>query len=290
MLIFNLPSRLFVHHKKTLSAPLDLGHFNGTNHPSMNCSDAEFLFKRESIRITVGVTCVLSMIGASLIIISFLCFKSQRSPTRFILFNISVMDFLVALANFVGDVGDFDSYYINRTATEYICETDDYGFTKIDTGMMITPPTIIDRVCIAQATVALYSTLSSVLWTISLAVYLYFLITQTKTRAARYSIYFSLVFCYGMPLFITLWMLLTHKLGYSPYNAAGWCSMIIYDPANGKIDRFLAVFGYDLWIYLTMFLIVVVYVGLRVYLAVQVSLRICSVITGMEYRDGWMNK
>ena len=282
MLIFTLPSPLFVHHKKTLSTPLSLADFNGTSQPSMNCSDAEFLFKRESIRVTVGVTCVLSMIGASLIIISFLCFKHQRSPTRFILFNISIMDFLVALANFVGDVGDFDNYYINRTSTKYICETDDYGFTKLDSGMMITPPTIINTVCVAQATVALYSTLSSVLWTISLAVYLYFLITQSKTQAARYSIYFSLVFCYGMPLFITLWMLLTHKLGYSPYNAAGWCSMIIYDPENGDIDRFLAVFGYDLWIYLTMFLIVVLYFGLRIYLAVQVSPRFSSVRTGME--------
>lgn len=238
----------------------------------MNCSDAQFLIKRDLIRVTVGITCVLSMIGATLIMLSFLCFKTMRSPTRFILFNIALTDFFVALANFVGDVGNFNSYYVNLTAAEFICHVDSYGFTRISPEVMVTPSTLINTLCISQATVALYSTLSSVLWTTGLAVYLYFSITQSGTKGAYFSLWFSFIFSYTVPLLVTLWMLLTKRLGFSPYNAASWCSMIIYDPKTNHIDKYLAIFGYDLWIYLTMFLIVIIYFGLRFYLADQVRL------------------
>lgn len=259
------------------SSVLTLGNVGGSvggDLAMMNCSDAQFFIKKDVIRISVGITCVFSMIGAVLIMASFLCFKTMRSPTRFILFNIALSDFFVGFSNFAGDVGNFNAYYINWTiADASLCHQSEYYniFHSITPSMQITPSALIRNLCVGQATIALYSTLSSVLWTMALAVYLYFSITSAGTKMATLSLRFSFVFSYGVPLFLTLWMYFTKKLGYSPYNAASWCTLIVYDPVTYKVDKYLAIFGYDLWIYLTMFMTVVLYVGIRLYLADQVS-------------------
>ena len=220
----------------------------------------EFLNKRESVRIVVGITCVLSMTGAFLIVISFACFKTLRSTVRLILVHLSLMDFCVALANLVGDVANFDSYY--------------YNLSRMSCGDLLparhSANTVINQLCVAQAAIALYSTVSSVLWTTSLAVYLYFLIVHHRTRLARYSLWFSYVFCYGLPIVVTVWAVLTSRVGYSPFNTSGWCGPILHDPQTGKLNKFFAVMVYDLWIYLTMFSIPVLFLGIRIYLADQV--------------------
>lgn len=237
-----------------------------------NCSAGhnDYLVKRYSVRITVGITCVLSMFGATLVMASFLCFKTSRSTTRFVLFNIALMDFLVAFSNFFGDVGSFDSYFINSTLVNSVCSKDDPAGVLVQN-----PPSYIKTLCIAQAFTGLYSTLGSVLWTSGLAVYLFFFISQAGTKHGLLSIFFSFILSYFMPLGISLWALLTDKLGYSPYNAASWCTLIIYNPKTKVVDKYLAFFGYNLWIYLTMFLTIVIYLGLRLYLADQVS-NMCS--------------
>ena len=234
-----------------------------------NCSDSNdnYLLQRYSVRVTVGITCLLSMIGATLVMVSFLCFKTMRSPTRLILFNIAIMDFLVAFSNFFGDVGGFESYYINTTALHSTCLKDG---VYPSVAILQSPPSYINSMCISQAFLALYSTLGSVLWTNGLAVYLYFSISHSGTRKGLLSLALSFIISYFMPLGICLWALLTHKLGYSPYNAASWCALIIYNPETDTVDKYVAIFGYNLWIYLTMFLTVVIYIGLRLYLADQV--------------------
>ena len=64
------------------------------------------------------------------------------------------MDFGVGLANFIGATVYFDEYYISGGGA---CDAMQYEVS-----------------CKAQAFVALFCTNSSVLWTIMLAVYLYF--------------------------------------------------------------------------------------------------------------------
>ncbi|XP_011404330.1 PREDICTED: probable G-protein coupled receptor 157 [Amphimedon queenslandica] len=234
----------------------------------VNCSHTNdnYLLQRYSVRITVATTCFLSMIGATLVMLSFICFKTMRSPTRLILFNIAIMDFLVAFSNFFGDVGNFESYYINTTALHSACLKDGVYPSE---DMLQTPPSYINSMCISQAFLAMYSTLSSVLWTSGLAVYLYFSISHSGTRKGLFSLAISFIISYVMPLGICLWALLTHKLGYSPYNAASWCALIIYNPDTNTVDKYVAIFGYNLWIYLTIVLTVVIYIGLRLYLADQ---------------------
>ena len=172
--------------------------------------------------------------------------------------HISLMDLGVGLANLIGDAVSFDRYYRraeNMTAT---------GVVDIS----VEP--YIDRLCRTQAFFAAYFTYGSVLWTISLAVYLYFLIIHHGTQTALHFIRFAYVFSYMVPLVMALWLLLTKRLGYAPYNSSGWCSVIMTDPVTKQHHILIATFGYDMWIYLAIVLVPILYITVRVYVHDQV--------------------
>lgn len=208
-----------------------------------------FVRKDRSIRAVVGFTCVLSIIGSSLIILSHLVQKN-RTKAREILAHISLMDFGVALCNLIGLSVDFDRFYI-------------YGEE---------PPVYIDYFCKIQAFFAEYCTLASIFWTTALAAYLFIVILHRKNP--KYSLYFlrfCYIFCYGLAIGISAWLLGIHRLGYAPYDSSGWCSVIVKDPKTKESNLFVLVFAYDLWIYLAMILIIVFYVAIRSFLSNQVS-------------------
>ena len=80
--------------------------------------DNEDHHKRIGVRVAVWITCSLSLLGALLIIFSFVCFKAMRSRAREILVHISVMDFLVAASNLTGAAVNFDRFYNCTKGTE----------------------------------------------------------------------------------------------------------------------------------------------------------------------------
>lgn len=180
--------------------------------------------------------------------------KKRRTRTREILVHISVMDFGVALANLIGDVVYFDRFYPAAV-----------GNISYQT------PGFIDGLCRTQAFFAAYCTYGSVLWTISLAVYLYFLIVHHSTRLSVYFLRFAYALCYGLPFVVALWLVVTRRLGYSPYDSSGWCSLISKEPVTGNVDLFITIFGNDLWIYLAIVLIPVLYIAARMYIHEQVK-------------------
>ena len=205
--------------------------------------------KGMSMRAVVGVSCCLSVFGSLLIIFSYILFKKRRTRAREILLHISLMDLGVALANLIGLSVYFDQFYF-----EYHENVPHY----------------IDNLCKTQAFFAAYCTLSSILWTIALAGFLYFLIMHHKTRRAIYFLWCSYVVCYALPLFVCLWLVTTGKLGYSPLDSSGWCILISKDIATGRVDLFSTIFGYDLWIYLAIVTIPLFYLSIKCYLATQV--------------------
>ena len=237
-----------------------------------NCSDAEFLDKGLSVRIVVEIACVLSALGALTIVASYALFRNLRSRPRLILVHISLMDCLVAVANFAGSVANFDQYYLSPNSTAEICS----ALSNNDPSAVIgeqfyrEPSSTVHVLCEVQGTIALYATISSVLWTISLAVYLYFYIINYRYRTAFYSYWFSYGFCYGMPAFVVGWLVFTRRVGFSPYNSSGWCSLKIFDLATGETSNFVAIVGYDLWIYTAMITVTVCFLGLRGFLATEV--------------------
>ena len=227
---------------------------------SSNCNKIEFFHKKAAIRIVSGLSCIGSILGSVLIILSYLCFRKLRTRVRLILFHLSIADLGVALANLLGVSVYFDQYYTP------ICGKDGHIVS------ISAPTSVIRHSCEAQAFIALYFTISSILWTISLAGYLYFVVVHHGTQHAKIFLIFSYTFCYGMPAFVTLWTLLRGKLGYSPYNSAGWCTMILVNPVTKSRDVYMGVMGYDLWIYLALVLVPVLYLSMKFFLRDEVSM------------------
>jgi G protein-coupled receptor 157 len=235
--------------------------FNCPEMRDNNCSSDSIYQKSNYVRGVSGASCAASLVGSVLIILSYMCFKRLRTKVREILVHLSVADSGVAAANLVGIVVYFDRFYNIQ------CDEEGKVYN------IVPPQHHITILCNVQAFFALYFTLSSILWTVSLAVYLYFLLVHHGTSKARLFLVFAYFFCYGMPLLLTLWAMLTHKLGYSPYNSAGWCSVILVNPIYPhQRDIFMGIIGYDLWIYLALVLVSVLYFAIRAFLREEVIL------------------
>lgn len=206
------------------------------------------------VRGIVMVVCSLSMIGAIFVILSYACFKSLRTQARQILVNLSLMDLGIGAANFTGAAVNFDQYY-----------------KDMSNGTALTGTHAMDALCKTQAFVAHFTTYSSVVWTTSLAVYMYSLVFL-NIRGTRLYLPACYALCYGLGVGLTVWLVLTSRLGHSPYNSSGWCSLIIVSPGSKKVDMMAAVFGYDLWIYLTFFVCAVIYPTLILQMNIKVRL------------------
>ncbi len=215
------------------------------------------LEERDWVRGIVMAVCVLSMLGALLIVLSYLCWKDLRSKGRQILVHISIMDFGVGFSNLYGAAVHFTDHY--QKTTYYNCTTfisklfvPSYFSERTAYSSIMCPESEqIQSLCLAQAVLSLFFTYASIFWTLSLSFYLYFRIVHGSTRLAQYSLIFSYFICYGIPILLALWMLLTGRLGYSPYESAGWCTLILNHPATRERDMFAATFGYNIWIILT---------------------------------------
>lgn len=231
----------------------------GAAPPSMTCPTAAVNFwgKGPPFRAAIGITCVLSLIGALLIIFSYAFFKTLRSNARLILVHLSLMDLGVSMANLVGDIVYFDRFYFSPGNNS--CPV--FHQPKHQ---------VMQNLCVAQAYFAHYFTQSSILWTISLAIYLYFLIVHHRTPIAKYSLRLSYVLCYGLPAIVSTWLVITHRFGYSPSNT-GWCSILVLSPETNTPDIFASVIGYDMWIYLAMTLVPLVYLAVQLFIREKVA-------------------
>ena len=196
------------------------------------------------LRAVVGVTCCLSMVGSFLIMLSYILIPEIRTRARQILFNLSLMDFVAAGANFAGIA---------------------INFSHLD----MTHHPALGHLCLAQGCFALYGTISSVLWTICIAVYVFIRIMLENQKIAFGSLIGFYVVCYSLPTIITAWYASTGKLGFDHYGGAGWCSIVLHK--NNTWLPFNAVFGNDIWVYLTMFLVPVILFSLHFYIKYEVS-------------------
>lgn len=219
-----------------------------------NLTGMVFMVKDTKMRAVVGVSCCLSILGSLLIILSYILFKNRRTRARQILLHISFMDLGVALANLIGLSVYFDHFYFvyKHLYHKHV-------------------PAYIHKLCKTQAFFAAYCTYASILWTIALAGFLYFLILHHRTKRAIYFLRSCYVICYALPLLVSLWLVLTEKLGYSPLDSSGWCTLLSRDLGTGKIDIFSTVFGNDLWVCLAIITIPILYLSIRCYLASQVN-------------------
>lgn len=207
-----------------------------------------------SVRALVGITCILSMVGALLIILSYILIKDIRTKAREILVNLSLMDFMAAAANFIGVLVNFDTYLNN--SSENTTSTHTYH--------------VMNDLCRSQAFFAMYGTISSVLWTICIAVYVFLRIMLEGKNIARKAVYVFYCISYGLPFIVCMWYMFTGKLGYAPFGGSGWCSVILYNSTTQERYSLRVIFANDLWIYLTIVLVPLIFVTLKFYLRYEV--------------------
>lgn len=210
------------------------------------------MHKKLEIRIIAGVTSGLSIVGSLLIILSYICFKVLRTKAREILMHISFMDFGCATCNLIGEIVNFHRYYRS-------CHSEQCNVSLV-----------INVLCKTQGSLATFFTLGSIMWTISLSVYLYILISQKSPEKAKLFVWFAYVFCYLMPAGIVTWLVSTQRIGYSPYESTGWCSTVFKNPWTNSRDIFVALFGYNLWIFLTFVLVPILSISVHVYIREEV--------------------
>ena len=205
-----------------------------------------------SLKAVVGVTCSLSMIGSILIILSYFVVPGIRSKARMILVNLSLMDFMVSCSNFIGICMDFN---VHLGDENYDSHTHHYNASW-------------GKFCEAQAFFAMYGSISSTIWTILIAVYIYFRV-MTEERIARRLFWSFYVIAYGLPAMVMIWQVTTHKLGYDHHSASSWCSTVA--SSNGSKKPINVVFASDIWVYMAIFLITIILVSLHFHFKYEVS-------------------
>lgn len=206
---------------------------------------------RPSFRYAVSVTCLLSICGALTVIFVYICFKSLRNKLREIILHLSLMDLGVGCSNLIGNVVHLGTYNSSETCTDW---------------QKLSPA----QWCVAQAFFSSYFTTSSILWIISVVIYIY--VTLVATRYAKYVSYPIYVVCYGVPLLVSLWLLVTQKFGYTPQNPSGICGVISYNPKSRRHDIIATVMSINLWLYLTFVLVPVICLAIHCYLHRKVCL------------------
>ena len=196
------------------------------------------------LRAVSAVTCSLSILGSLAIILSYALIKDIRSKAREILVHLSIMDLTFTSANLIGIMLPYDKYLVHRTSGS---AHDNY-----------------QRVCEAQGFFAVYGTIGSILWTLGMAVYLYYRIVSPDQRLTGRVVKVLYVICYVLPLYVSLWLLIRGHYGYpeNENDSGGWCTVLIGrgTPEHGKYDQELLLFMVnDIWIWVTFITMVPIY-------------------------------
>ena len=197
-----------------------------------------------AIKTISAVTCSLSIMGSLAIILSYVLIKDIRSKARELLVHLSIMDLTFTTANFIGILLPYDKYLFHHLSGR---EHDNY-----------------ERVCKAQAFFAVYGTIGSILWSLGLAVYLYYRVVSRDPRVVKRVVMLLYVVCYLLPLHPSLWLLLRDHFGYpeSAVESGGWCTVLIGKDKKeqGRMDQKLMLFMVDdIWIWLTFITMVPIY-------------------------------
>ena len=157
-----------------------------------------------AIDIAIVITCILSILGAGAIIVSYLGFKELRTTSRFLLFHLSIADAVVAIANMIG------AGY--RTANVLI-------YQDIDNNTM--------PLCIFTGAVQLYATDASILFT--LAVMFYICLKMVCLRIPKLVnnvlLVSLMVLCWGVPLPIVIVYAVKGFFGYQPGYSPQFCTI-----------------------------------------------------------------
>jgi len=217
--------------------------------PTYHCLQAAEPYWLNAIVVVVSV---LSFIGSSVVILSYFMSKENQTVARTILVHLSLTNIGQVVSSLVGIV---DLQY--KAWPHWI------------------------PVCNYQALATTYFNISAMLWTAGLAVHLYLLILGKKNNV-RHFVKSLCALCYLLPILVACWLFFTDKLGYAPLSMPGYCGLVgthvrytrdisgtlTCDPVHDVIGEVL---GYNLWVLLTIAVVLLLYVSALSQLKRQVS-------------------
>lgn len=161
-----------------------------------------------SLRVIVGITCLISIFGAFVIILTYVVFKDLRTLARQQLVNLSVADIIVAASHFVGLVAvDYNHQ------EEYITVDESNSSVYNETSTL----------CRVQAGFTMCGTIASFFWSLALGLYMLIVIVFRRPDFARYLVFAYYPVCWGVPVALTLWFALVKPtyLGFVKHADVG---------------------------------------------------------------------
>ena len=188
------------------------------------------------------ISAILSVFGSLLIVITYNSYKDIQSPTRHIIACLSLADLFTVLANFYGI------------------------FTQ--------PGGYREKTCILQSFIGGGAAMSSYLWTMALAIYLYVSLVKDNSEILEKLLHpwFHLI-CWLLPLGINIVALFLNKLGNgSDRISSGWCWIKI-SPSKDWLDQltWMIIDGEGILV-LTLIVIFVLYISIKIYLKKKVRI------------------
>jgi len=162
----------------------------------LNCPQESLFTDSQALALeTITIfSCGLSMIGSLLIIISYYHWPDIRSTLRQLLLYLSITDFIIAVGNMVG------IFLEHKERTDSL-------------------------LCKSQSFLTTGASLSSFLWTMSIATYLYLMITNKHHIAVKLITAFHII-AWGVPLGIVSLSMGFDVLGYDEKTTVGWCWIV----------------------------------------------------------------
>lgn len=151
------------------------------------------------------VSSFFSCLGSILILVVFLALPEIRTGAQKLITLLSIADFFTASGYFMAAINFLLHYKpLGETDTDENCKT-------------------FRSVCILQSLITTTSSMSSFLWTIILAVYFHVVIVNKQTIIKKKMFTLFNIIAWGVPITITIPLLITGKLGYSPLATSNWC-------------------------------------------------------------------
>lgn len=187
-----------------------------------------------AIDVAIVITCILSILGAGSIMVSFLWFKELRTTSRFLLFHLSIADAAVAVANIIGAS--------HRTIT--VLADGDTSFNN--TASMAS--------CFFTASVGLYATDASILFTLAVMFHICLKVVCLKIpKVVNNIVLVSLVIlCWGIPLPIVIVYIVKGFFGFEPGYSPQFCTIL--GDINGS--HYVAeLLGYELFFFASLIIL-----------------------------------
>lgn len=186
----------------------------------MSCPQ-EFNCSGDSVSFSIGrapsyvslISSLFSCLGSILIFLAFLKLPEIRTGAQKLITLLSIADFFTALGYFIAAINFLQHYQpLSRHHERTNAESDSLG----DCGAFAS-------VCEIQSFITTTSSMCSFFWTTILAIYFHMVIVNKQTVFNKYVFIFSNLIAWGVPLIITIPLLATRKLGYSPLATSNWC-------------------------------------------------------------------